>query len=133
MRDLIWRAEAMGMHVVFRDLGRRSGEVHSTGVIYINPRRTLMTQRATLAHELGHVHHRHDWRTRHDRARDEREADMYAASILINPLEYRLAERMYGHDARAIGEELDVPTETVRLYQAHHDRRGRTLRMEDIA
>ena len=133
MDDLIWRAGVMGHKVVFRDLGSRSGEVHSTGVIYINPRKSLLTQRTTLAHELGHVHHRHDWRTRHDRARDEREADLWAALTLISPLEYALAERMVGTHPGALAKEMSLTAPLITLYQQHHDRRGRTLRMEDIA
>ncbi|MBN8883576.1 uncharacterized protein DUF955 [Salana multivorans] len=131
MEELIWLAGAMGMRVVFRDLGSRSGEVHSTGIIYVNPRKTLLTQRTTLAHELGHVHHRHDWRTRHDRERDEREANLWAAQTLISSLEYSLAERLVGNHAGALAKELGVTVQLVTLYQGHHDGRGRTMRMDE--
>lgn len=133
MDDLIWRAGVMGHHVVFRDLGSRSGEVHSGSVIIINPRRSLLTQRVTLAHELGHVHHGHDWRGRHDRQRDEREADLWAARHLIGAVEYRMAERLVGSHPGALAKELGVTTALVRFYQAHHDARGRSMRMDDIA
>lgn len=41
-----------------RDPGRR-GELYSSGLVLLNPRRTETIQRVTLAHELGHAHFGH--------------------------------------------------------------------------
>lgn len=132
MDDLIRQAQVMGHRVVLRDLGKRAGEVHSSGIIVINPRKSLLTQRVTLAHELGHVHYGHDWRGRHDRERDEREADTYAAVLLISPADYATAERVVGTHVGALAKELGVTSRLVTLWQARMD--GRAVRMsEDVA
>lgn len=96
------------------------------GIVVLNPRRTMLTQRVTLAHEMGHWHHGHDWTIDHDRERDEREADTYAARLLISPAEYALAEHLVGSHPGAIAAELGV---TRRLVQLWRDDYGQPLRM----
>lgn len=49
--------------------------------IYYDMRLTPNKARVTIAHELGHAHYGH----RGDSARNEREADKFAASLLIDP------------------------------------------------
>lgn len=129
MDDLIRVAEELGMHVVFRDLGRRSGEVRSNGIIYVNPRKTHLTQRVTLAHELGHVVLGHDWRERHDREADERAADIWAAGILISRDDYARAEAIVGSHCGALASHLGVTAGLVAYWQQHHQRRGTFLRV----
>lgn len=131
MEDLIWHAKGAGLGVNFRDLGRRHGELRSGGVVIINDRRPVRQQRITLAHELGHWAHRHDWRAEHDVERDEREADTYAALLLIAPLDYAIAERIVGSHPAHLARELGVTVHLIQVWQRHHDRRGRTLRMDD--
>ncbi|GMA33537.1 ImmA/IrrE family metallo-endopeptidase [Litorihabitans aurantiacus] len=127
--ELVALAEEMGWHVVYRDLGRRSGEVRSGGVIVINPRKGYLTQRMTLAHELGHVALGHDWGTRHDAAADERAADIWAAGVLIKPDDYRMAEEIVGSHPGALAKELGVTAGLVVYWQQHHQRRGTFLRV----
>lgn len=115
MQSLIHRAMALGLEVVWRDLGRRNGELTSGGFVVLNPRATYAAQRCTLAHEMGHWWHGHDWRGRHDRERDERQADTYAARLLISPLEYALAERTVGEHPGALAKELGVTRRLVEL------------------
>lgn len=132
MEDLLELADAMGLRVLRRDLGRRNGEVHSSGLIIINPHRNYGAQRETLAHEIGHAAHGHDWTAdRHDRAVDERAADTYAARLLISPAEYALAERICGPHDRALARELNVSVRLVELwrdaYRAERLAEGRHL------
>lgn len=77
-------------------------------------------QREVLAHELGHVHYGHDWRHPHDRERDERQADAYAARLLISPLEYAAAEQIYGPHPGALAEALRVSVEIVEAWRNVH-------------
>lgn len=126
---LIALAEEYGYHVVFRNLGRRSGEVRSAGIIYINPRKTYLTQRMTLAHEIGHIALGHDWTQRHDKIADERAADIWAAGALIKPEDYRYAEAIVGSHCGALAGHLGVTAGLVALWQQHHQRRGTFLRV----
>lgn len=121
MQDLIDHAAAMGLRVMWRDLGRRSGELHSSGLIVLNPRRTTLTQRVTLAHEIGHHRYGHDWTREHDSERDEREADTYAARLLISPAEYALAERLVGCHPGALAKELGVTARLVEFWRESYE------------
>jgi Zn-dependent peptidase ImmA (M78 family) len=111
--------------VAWRDLGRRAGEYHSSGLILLNPRRTETVQRVTLAHELGHAHYGHTWTDDvHERAVRERLADRYAARLLITPARYAAAERMVGPHVGAIARELEVTTGVVEAWRADVLQRG---------
>lgn len=120
MDDLLEHAAAMGLRVQFRDLGRRHGEVHSTGLVVINDRRPAQAQRITLAHECGHHAHGHDWRERHDRDRDERQADTYAARLLISAADYLDAEQAVGCHPGALARELGVTARLIELWRADY-------------
>jgi Zn-dependent peptidase ImmA (M78 family) len=108
LEDLITAAEEIGLYVKWRDLGRRSGELRRSGLVLLNHRKSVLTQRCTLAHEMGHWSLGHDWSLYHDVERDEREADAYAAKLLIRPVDYALAERTHGPHPGALARELDV-------------------------
>ncbi|MBO9555546.1 ImmA/IrrE family metallo-endopeptidase [Cellulomonas sp.] len=121
MDDLLNHAAGLGLRVQFRDLGRvRNGEIHSSGLVVINDRRTVATQRITLAHECGHHVHGHDWTTRHDRDRDEREADTYAARLLISPEALAEAEALVGCRDSALARELNVQAKHIALWRASY-------------
>lgn len=92
------------------------GYFDSSDAIVINSRMTEPYQREVLAHELGHAWHGHDWRHPHDQERDERQADLYAARLLISPTEYALAEAICEHPA-AIARELAISTDLVTIWQ----------------
>lgn len=126
MEDLIAHAATMGLGIKWRDLGRRNGELHSAGVIVLNQRKPMLTQRVTLAHELGHAWHGHDWTRAHDRERDERQADAYAARLLISPTDYAFAERIVGCHPGALAKELGVTRRLVELWRegAAHEHAG---------
>lgn len=117
MDELIEHAESMGLHVKWDNLGRRSGELRRSGLVLLNHRKSMLTQRVTLAHECGHAWHGHDWTRTHERERDEREADTYAALLLINADAYARAERVAGEHAGAIAKELNVTRHLVEMWR----------------
>ncbi|WP_049785534.1 ImmA/IrrE family metallo-endopeptidase [Cellulomonas gilvus] len=111
-------ARERGVRVAWRDLGRRNGEYHSTGLIVLNPKRSLTVQRVTLAHELGHARYGHTWTE--DAAahrRNERLADEHAAALLIGVGEYAAAERTVGPHLGALARELGVTAQIVEAWQ----------------
>lgn len=129
MQDVMDHAESIGLRVAFRDLGRRDGELHSSGLVVLNSRRNVLAQRQVLAHECGHWRLGHNWSREHDRPDDERQANIYAAKVLIAPLDYRFAERIVGTHAGALAKELGVTAGIVALWQQHHQGRGTFLRV----
>ena len=106
----------MELGVKYRNLGRRNGELHSSGVVFLNPSKPDWVQRATLAHEMGHWFYSHDWTRAHNNEADERQADMFAARVLISPTEYALAEAICEHPS-AIARELAISTDLVTIWQ----------------
>lgn len=75
---------------------------------------THSEQRSVIAHELGHAHFGHDCSD--DRA--EREADTWAANLLIDPAEYAALERE-GHDTHTIADHMNVTVDVVHAFQQH--------------
>lgn len=123
MDDLLAQVHAMGLHVKFDKLGRRHGEIHSSGLIIINEERSVKAMRITLAHEAGHAYHGHDWTVaRHDVLRDERQAKTFAARLLVSPEAYRDAEREVGTDPRHLARRLDVTAELIELWRDSWER-----------
>lgn len=90
----------------------------------ISIRRDLgwVNARCTLAHELGHALNNHDSRAEAWlRDRQEREADIFAANVLIDPGEYKSAELLYGPHPGAIAQELGVTIHLVTVWQNQHE------------
>ena len=115
MDALIAQAEAMGLRVQYRDLGRNGGYLFGGGLIVLNHRHGLPAQRVTLAHEMGHWVCGHDWTRDHDKARDELDADIYAARLLIAVEDYARAETLVGTHLGALAKELGVTRRLVEL------------------
>ena len=128
MEDLLEHAAGLGLRVKFRDLGRRHGEVHSSGLVVVNDRRPLPVQRIALAHECGHHFYGHDWTADHDRERDEREADTYAARLLITPEAFAEAESLVGCGDSALARELNVQAKHIALWRAAYLRQVGVVR-----
>lgn len=127
MDRLIRAAEDLGLRVQYRDLGRASGYLFAPGLVVLNRRRSELTQRVTLAHEMGHWWHGHDWTRDHDRERDEVQADRWAAAALITPEAYFDAERVVGPHPGAIARELGVTRRLVELRREALARDARIL------
>lgn len=110
-------AEAAGLTVEFRPLRQHSGLLMPNNWVLIDPRKSTMTQRVALAHELGHHHYGHDWRNPHDCQRDEDQANGYAASLLIDVESYAAAEILY-ESPLAVAAALEVPSRLLEIWCA---------------
>jgi len=119
----------MGLRVGYRNLGRNSGYLFGGGLVILNYRHHLGSQRVTLAHEMGHWHHGHDWSRDHDVARDERQADQYAARLLIGAGDYARAEELCGTHPGALARELGV---TRRLVELRREDFARDVRIFEV-
>ncbi|MDY5404428.1 MAG: ImmA/IrrE family metallo-endopeptidase [Trueperella sp.] len=113
--ELIIACAELGVHVVFLPVGVAGGYVHDIGLIVIDSGLPVLEQRAVLAHEYVHALHGHEGVQ--DKAVEAR-VDQRAARLLVSPAEYVLAEHLYGCDAAAIAEELELPVWAVAAYQA---------------
>lgn len=120
--DLLDMASDLGVWVDVDDAGWLEGDAGGWfpdyDLILLAPDLHPVEQRCTLAHELGHATHGHHAGTSgwlH--ARQERQADQFAATLLVSPLEYELAERLYGHSPSLLARELDVTTNIVTTWQ----------------
>lgn len=114
---VVAHARALGLEIDEAPLGGPLNAVLlPEGYVILNCNRTSITKRYALAHECGHWYYGHDWRREHDRPKDERQADRYAAGLLIDPIEYARAERLYGGHPGAIACELGVPRALVTLW-----------------
>lgn len=71
--------------------------------IYFDLGITLPERRSAIAHELGHAHFGHDC----DDPASERQADTYAATLLVEPEWYAELEQI-NHDAEWIADEMNV-------------------------
>ncbi len=78
------------------------------------PRRKV---RSLIAHELGHAHYGHTIST----PKAERQADQYAAQLLINADDYRRAEAAYGTSIEKLAYELDVTPSLIVAWRREHE------------
>ncbi|MGN1423946.1 MAG: ImmA/IrrE family metallo-endopeptidase [Oscillospiraceae bacterium] len=122
-RDIFETAENSGARVWFRSIGTLKGfYVFENGKRYIiiNSGLSRMMKRVVCAHEFGHdMLHRElsaggirDSTLFLDSNKTEREANLFAASLLI-PDSDILSEISYCRSVEALAYELDLPTELV--------------------
>lgn len=116
MRELIARAAQMGLEVHASHLpGDTVGlYVPSLGRIYFDIRLTPSERRSVIAHELGHAHYGHDC----DSPSNERQAEAYAATLLVDPEWYAELERVTPH-AADIADEMCVTVEVIEDYRRY--------------
>lgn len=122
MRDLIHHAATLGVKVHIVDieddpelLGYFSPK-HNIIVIQLGM--TYAQTRWVLAHECGHANYRHQCEGKSSRDRAERQANAYAARLLIDPDEYaRLAA--VNPDRHWIAEEFGVHVDGIRAFEEH--------------
>lgn len=126
MERLLALAESQGMYVAWRPLRRAAYLQHSAQLIVLSTRIPAWRARCALAHELGHLAHEH-WTRDHDKARDELEADTYAARLLISLDAYQDAETIVGCHPGALAKELGVTRRLVELRQRDFARDLRLL------
>ena len=87
--------------------------------VVIDPTLTARQERCTVAHEAGHVALNHTGCGEHD----ETAADEWAAARLLTDEMFAGAERLYGRDPAAMGEELDLMPWVIRAYRRLLERR----------
>ena len=111
-------ADAMGITISHHAGGEKGKWIPETKTVSIrhgmHPTQTL----CTLAHELGHAHHGHTpgasgWL----RDRQEREADEWAAGVLIDDDAYMVAESDCGGYEGAVAWELGVTVHLLRVWR----------------
>lgn len=123
--QLLRLAEEHGLRIVERPGPTRGGFDPVHDVIRVAPGMSARTTRSVLAHELGHAALRHTPTTQPPlRARQERQADAWAARLLISPQAYAAAERLRGPHPASLAFELEVTVELVTAYQAFLRRAG---------
>lgn len=105
MRRLLALAAKMGVTVHGAHLsGEKIGcYVASKRRIYFDLSLTLPERRSVIAHEIAHAHYDH----RGADPAQERLADSYAATLLVDPEWYAELEQI-SHDAEWIAEEMNV-------------------------
>ncbi|MFY9190204.1 MAG: ImmA/IrrE family metallo-endopeptidase [Lawsonella sp.] len=116
MFDLEELAHSHGHNVTYRKLpAHYPNAYHSTKhkLIVVRAGLPRRQSRSLLAHEIGHLHYGHKRRTR----KAEKQANRYAARLLIDPTKYREAEAAYGTNVNKLAYELDVTPVIVRAYR----------------
>ena len=115
MRDLIAHAAGLGVAVHLAHIERPYvgfyDPDHRRVVVDFGLRATRL--RSVLAHELGHAYYDHRC---HGDLNAERQADAYAARLLIDPEAYSRAEA-YTLDPEVIADELGVTVKILRAFQ----------------
>ena len=116
MLDLMRLASQLGVQVhmahIDDDPTLLGFYVHSHRTIVLRMGLTPTETRSVLAHELAHAYYGDTC----SKGREERRADRFAASLLIDPERYAAAEAVDEHPA-AIADELQVTVDVVQTYQ----------------
>lgn len=122
MRTLLAHAAHLGTAVT---LAAMEDDPHLLGY-YSSARRCVVVRlgmsrcwtRWVLAHELGHAFYDHTCADAREAPANERQADQYAARLLIDPDDYARLEQIH-HDAHWLADELGVPDEAVYAYRRY--------------
>jgi Zn-dependent peptidase ImmA (M78 family) len=121
LKELEDLAGANGIAIVEGNLpGKERGRWYAEPrIIVLQAGMPLDYTRTTLGHELGHATHHHDMSTPDARIHyfQERQADEYAARLLISEESYRKAERMHGAHFAGIAHELKVTVELIHVWR----------------
>ncbi len=122
LRDLIRHAASLGAQVHFAPI-----EDDPELLGYFLPRQmrivirlgmTLAQSRWVLGHECGHAYYGHRCIGPASRDRAERQANAYAARLLIDPVEYARLEAI-NPDQHWLAEEFTVSVEGIFAYEEH--------------
>lgn len=105
MRELLAKAAEYGLtvhgaHLTDDKIGVYAPELNR---VYFDLSLSTPWRRSAIAHELGHAHYHHDC----DSPANERQADAYAATLLVEPEWYGQLE-IINHDAEWIADEMNV-------------------------
>lgn len=119
MRALINEAARLGVtisvaHIEGLDENLLGYYDHDSSEVVVEISLTHAQKKAVIAHELGHAYYSHECGGK----RNERQANRYAAELLVDPVEYATAERL-NDSPEAIARELDVTPEIVKDYRLY--------------
>jgi Zn-dependent peptidase ImmA (M78 family) len=118
VRQLLAEAARLGVSVhiahIPDDPSLRGYYVADRGMIVLRYGLTRAETRSVLAHELGHAFYRHQ----SDGPAAERQADIYAARLLVDAETYARLERV-NPDRHELAEQLDVTVDVIRTFAAH--------------
>lgn len=115
---LIDAAERRGYHIRWHKGGPKAAWIQHTSTISVRVGMTDTETLCSLAHELGHAHYGHP--PGHEGAH-ELQADRFAARILISPIDYAIAEHIYGPHPVRLAAELGVTTHIIETWQQLHE------------
>lgn len=118
--DLLALAHTLGAHVQHGyPPGNRWGAWYpGPQVILLRPDLAPLQYSYVLAHECGHLHLGHTttgWR-------EEFQADLYAARLLIHPEHFRESAKFYD-DHYTVAQDLGVMPHLVKLFHNHIERK----------
>ncbi|WP_137771849.1 MULTISPECIES: ImmA/IrrE family metallo-endopeptidase [unclassified Microbacterium] len=115
MRELLAMAARAGLevHAIEMPEGDLGYYAHDERRIYFNLLCTPNERRCVIAHELGHHHFGHECE---DDPASERQADTYAATLLIDPDRYAELEKT-SHHSEWIADEMSVTSELIEDYR----------------
>lgn len=116
MRELVRLVAQHGLelHAAHLPEGVRGYYSPSERRIYFDMSLTPNERRGSIGHELGHFHHKHDCST----PDNERQADVYAARLLIHPDDYVAAAR-HASSREEIADALGLPEDIVEVFETH--------------
>lgn len=121
-RDLIHHAATLGAEVHFAHIDDDPEllgyflPMHKRIVVRLGM--TYVQSRWVLGHECGHAYYNHKCKGMHVRDAAERQANAYAARLLIDPDEYARLERI-NPDQHWLAEEFSVSVEGIFAYEEH--------------
>lgn len=122
LRDLIRHAASLGTQVHFApiddDPDLLGYFLPESKRIVVRIGMTLAQSRWVLGHECGHAYYNHRCTGAHDRDRAERQANAYAARLLIDPTEYARLERI-NPDQHWLAEEFSLSVDGIFAYEEH--------------
>ena len=112
--DLISLAESAGITVAWHCGGPKGAWLPHERRISLRHGMDEVTTRCTMAHELAHMVLGHPAPASD---RQERQADRFAARLLVSPVEYALAEQIYEAHPQQIAAELGVTNEVLSVWR----------------
>ena len=122
MRDLIRHAMTLGVRVHYAHLDDDPDllgyYLPNRRIIVVRLGLTYAQTRWVLAHECGHAFHDHRCSGVQRMDAIERQADAYAARLLIDPVRYATLERI-NPEQHWLAEELEVSVDAIHAYERH--------------
>lgn len=119
MRALIKEAARLGVTISLAHLDEIDESLlgyydHDSSEVVVEISLTQAQKKAVIAHELGHAFYSHECGSK----RNERQANRYAAELLVDPVLYAEAERI-NDSCESIARELEVTPEIVKDYRLY--------------